>query len=85
MRTRCQRTSLILTSTTSATKPRNASSAFMRSAFLGLVADVVEVKINDVRWHRVRIGPMTSLREIDGVKRQLQSAGYSVLVLSETQ
>ncbi|MEM6937137.1 MAG: SPOR domain-containing protein [Pseudomonadota bacterium] len=54
-------------------------------AFLGLVADVVEVKINDVRWHRVRIGPMTSLREIDGVKRQLQSAGYSVLVLSETQ
>ncbi|MFK7954564.1 MAG: SPOR domain-containing protein [Lysobacterales bacterium] len=52
-------------------------------AFLGVVAQVVEVKINDVRWHRIRVGPVANLRELDGIKRQLQNAGYNVLVLSE--
>ncbi len=54
-------------------------------AFLGVVAQVVEVRINDVRWHRIRVGPLASMRELDVIKRQLQDAGYSVLVLSENR
>ncbi|MEM9531037.1 MAG: SPOR domain-containing protein [Pseudomonadota bacterium] len=52
-------------------------------AFLGVVASVAQVRINDAAWHRVRVGPVDSLRELDATKRKLQDAGYSVLVLSE--
>lgn len=66
---------------------RNAADAERTKAelaFLGIVAHVIPVTINDARWHRVRVGPVESAREADGVRRQLQSAGYSVMVLSES-
>jgi len=51
-------------------------------AFLGFIAEVKQVSINEQNWHRVRIGPYTSLREINDVKRQLQDNQYDAIVLS---
>jgi cell division protein FtsN len=52
-------------------------------ALLGFLAEVKTVTINESTWHRVRIGPYSSVREMDVVRRQLQQNRYDVLVLNE--
>jgi len=52
-----------------------------RLALLGSVANIEEVKVNDVTWHRVRIGPLGSARAADELRRNLQNHGIEVMVL----
>ena len=54
---------------------RNAADAERMKAqlaLLGLVGQIQTVKVNDATWHRVRLGPYTSAREVDGLRRRLQ-------------
>ena len=52
-------------------------------ALLGLRASVVAVKINDTPWHRVRVGPYGSARELDDARRTLEAAGVESIALKE--
>jgi cell division protein FtsN len=52
-------------------------------ALLGIIAQVKEVTINSSTWHRVRVGPYDSVREMDRVKQDLENAGHEVMVLRE--
>lgn len=54
-----------------------------RLALQGVVAHVRTVEINGAQWHRVRVGPYTSSRETDAMKRRLQGEGFEVIVLTE--
>lgn len=64
-------------------QPADAEKAKAELAFLGLVATITPVKINNQDWFRVRVGPFSDVREMDSVKRRVQESGYQVLVLSE--
>ena len=55
-----------------------------RLALMGLRAQVVTVRINDATWHRVRVGPYVSARELDDAKRTLESNGIRAIALRET-
>jgi cell division protein FtsN len=55
-----------------------------RLALMGLRAQVVTVTINDATWHRVRVGPYLSARELDDAKRTLESNGIRAIALRET-
>ncbi|RCX32972.1 SPOR domain-containing protein [Thioalbus denitrificans] len=53
-------------------------------ALLGLVAGVQRVTINGGEaWHRVRLGPYTSLTELERVRALLKDNGISSLLLKE--
>ena len=53
-------------------------------ALMGLRAPVVTVTINDATWHRVRVGPYLSARELDDAKRTLETNGIRAIALRET-
>lgn len=55
-----------------------------RLALMGLRAQVVTVTINDAVWHRVRVGPYLSARELDDAKRTLETNGIRAIALRET-
>jgi cell division protein FtsN len=55
-----------------------------RLALLGSIANVQKVTVDQQTWHRVRIGPVTSAREADQLRRQLQENGIEVLVMKVT-
>lgn len=51
-------------------------------AMLGVAADIQTVTINDKdTWHRIRIGPFSSLRKLDQTRRRLQKNGVHSIVL----
>ena len=52
-------------------------------AFIGLITNIQSVDVNEVRWHRVRLGPYASGRKADVVKRNLENNGFNALVLKE--
>ncbi len=54
-----------------------------RLALLGLRAQVVSVDINAQTWHRVRVGPHASARELDDARRTLATNGYEAIALKE--
>ena len=54
-----------------------------RLALLGLRAQVVAVDINDQSWHRVRVGPYASPRELDDARRTLAGHGFEAIALKE--
>ncbi len=49
---------------------------------LGLEARVQEVTVNEVTWHRVRVGPFDNAREANSARRRLQDNGHEAMVLS---
>lgn len=51
-------------------------------ALQGMVASIQTVTVNDVTWHRVRLGPYDTARETDSVRRELQDAGFEAMVLT---
>ena len=55
-----------------------------RLALLGLQAHVVPVTINEARWHRVRLGPFPSARELDDARRELELNGIEAIALKES-
>ena len=50
-------------------------------ALLGLQASIQTVTVNKDTWHRVRVGPYTSLRELGKARRRLQDQGIQPMVL----
>ena len=54
-----------------------------RLALLGLRAQVVTVDINAQTWHRVRVGPYVSARELDDARRTLAGNGFEAIALKE--
>lgn len=54
-----------------------------RLALLGLRAQVVTVDINSQTWHRVRVGPYVSARELDDARRTLAGNGFEAIALKE--
>lgn len=51
-------------------------------ALIGVEANIETVKINDtVAWHRVRVGPYTSLDKVDAVKQRLKANSVDSVVL----
>ncbi len=49
---------------------------------LGLEAQLQSVTVDDVTWHRVRVGPYDSARAADGARRRLLENGFEAMVLS---
>jgi len=54
-----------------------------RLALLGVVARVQSVTVNDATWHRVRVGPVASVREADDLRNRLADNGIDSLVLKD--
>ena len=60
-----------------------AESLKAKVAFIGLLAVIQSVDVNDNHWHRVRLGPYKSGRKADKVKKNLESNGFNALILKE--
>jgi cell division protein FtsN len=54
-------------------------------ALLGLRAGVVAVTIDGNTWHRVRVGPYATARELDDARRTLSANGIEAIALREKQ
>jgi cell division protein FtsN len=48
---------------------------------LGIDAKVQRVAVDNDVWHRVRIGPISDLNELNGMRKQLQAADVDGLVI----
>ena len=48
---------------------------------LGIDAKLQRVAVDNDVWHRVRIGPITDLNELNGLRKQLQAADVDGLVI----
>ncbi|WP_376695597.1 SPOR domain-containing protein [Wenzhouxiangella sp. EGI_FJ10305] len=59
----------------------DAESQRAKVTLLGLEARVQSVTVDDVTWHRVRVGPFDSAREADGARRRLVDNGFEAMVL----
>jgi cell division protein FtsN len=49
-------------------------------AFTGKTAKIVKVDVNQSTWHRVILGPYTSSRKADVIKRNLEGSGINALI-----
>jgi cell division protein FtsN len=52
-----------------------------RLALLGITARIQSVTVNDVTWHRVRIGPVSGVRQADEMRTRLSANGIESLVM----
>jgi len=50
-------------------------------ALQGIESKVQKVSVDSDTWHRIRIGPMTSLKELNEVRAKLRKADVDVLVI----
>jgi cell division protein FtsN len=64
--------------------PADADQLKARLALLGTQASIQAVTVNEVTWHRVRIGPVQGARRVDELRRMLQENGIDTLVLKDT-
>jgi cell division protein FtsN len=55
-----------------------------RLALMGQIARVQSDTINGSVWHRVRLGPYSSLREVESAKRQLAGNGVDAIAVRES-
>ncbi|MFN7552180.1 MAG: SPOR domain-containing protein [Pseudomonadota bacterium] len=61
--------------------PADADQLKARLALLGQRAAVVAVTVNGATWHRVRVGPFASARELDEARRALAESGIEAMAL----
>ncbi len=54
-------------------------------ALLGIESRVQRVTIDDDVFHRVRVGPITDLNELNRVRRQLRDAGLESMLMKAQQ
>lgn len=54
-----------------------------RLALQGIVSNIQKVSVNGSTWHRVRVGPVSSARQADELRRQLGDLGYDSLVMQD--
>ena len=50
-------------------------------ALLGVQAHIQKVEVNNDTWHRVRIGPITSLAEINDIRSRLKANDIDTMLL----
>lgn len=50
-------------------------------ALLGVQAHIQKVEVNDDTWHRVRIGPITNLAEINDIRSRLKANDIDTMLL----
>ncbi len=62
----------------------DADSAKANLALLGLRAGLQTVTINEVTWHRVRVGPFTSTTELDEARQVLSNNNIKAIALKES-
>ncbi|GJM08952.1 MAG: hypothetical protein DHS20C11_12280 [Lysobacteraceae bacterium] len=54
-----------------------------RLTLLGLVPEIQTVTVNDTMWHRVRLGPFESVRDLEVAKHRVEAEGLHPMVLRE--
>lgn len=52
-----------------------------RLALLGVISKIQEVSVDDRSFHRVRIGPIENLDELNSIREQLRDAHVEVMVI----
>jgi cell division protein FtsN len=52
-----------------------------RLALMGIAARIQRVTVNDATWHRVRVGPVSGVRQADEMRNRLASNGIESLVM----
>ncbi|NOY66885.1 MAG: sporulation-like protein [Gammaproteobacteria bacterium] len=62
-------------------KKREAESLKARMALLGIESDVQKVEVNGDDWYRVRIGPLSSNRELNGIRNRLVKNNISAILI----
>lgn len=62
-------------------KRAEAESLKARLALLGVESNVQKVEVNGDDWHRVRIGPLLSIREINGIRNRLLHNDVSAILI----
>ncbi len=60
----------------------DAESLRAELTLLGVEARVQAVTVNEVTWHRVRVGPFDNAREANSARRRLLDNGHEAMVLS---
>lgn len=60
----------------------DADSLRAELTLLGLSAQVQAVTVNEVTWHRVRVGPFENAREANSARQRLIDNGHEAMVLS---
>ena len=50
-------------------------------ALLGIVSRIQKVTVDDKAYHRVRVGPVNSLDELNAMRTQLRQAQIEVIVI----
>ncbi len=50
-------------------------------ALMGVESRVQKVSLDNQTWHRVRIGPVTDLDELNALRAKLQRAGVDMLII----
>ena len=63
------------------TKPEDAQRVRQQLALAGISATVQRVAVDTNVWHRVRIGPLTDLEEVNATRRKLQAADVDTIVI----
>ena len=58
-----------------------AESLKARLALLGVESNVQKVEVNGDDWHRIRIGPLASIREINGIRNRLLQNDVSAILI----
>ena len=64
--------------------PADAEQMKARLALMGNVANIQVVTVNEVTWHRVRIGPVQGARRADEIRRMLQDNGIDTLIMKDS-
>lgn len=66
-------------------KREDAEALKAQVAFIGYTTAIQNtVDANKTQWHRVRLGPYTSGRKTEVIKRRLESNGFNAIVLTES-
>lgn len=50
-------------------------------ALKGITANIQTVNVNSVTWHRVRIGPITSMSKLTQTRKRLRDSGIQAIVV----
>ena len=64
--------------------PADADQLKAQLALLGAQSRIQAVTVNDVTWHRVRIGPIQGARRVDELRRMLLENDIETLVLKDS-
>lgn len=65
--------------------PEDADSLKARLALLGIEANVQSVDVNDIQWHRVRVGPSSDRQALEQVRMRLRTHQIDTILMQAKQ